>query len=206
MKLEYGFEDEIIKKIEVGNVSLPLNGTLITGSQSLLGIKTQFNLVERLLQEFYLNKGLPHQKRGNRRTQTSEFDIYADQYESNKHFFLSHYFKDNYNTALENLPFVNSPINITKVEVWITNKTGETDNSRNIISFLDLGETYGNIQNTSFTTPMGGNFPDNDQANNMYQNLLNQFSGIRDVNQVNNTFAIPSNLSINFIEDRTMKS
>ena len=42
MKLEYtGFEDEIIKKIEVGNVSLPLNGTLITGSQSLLGIKTQ---------------------------------------------------------------------------------------------------------------------------------------------------------------------
>ena len=63
MKLEYtGFEDEIIKKIEVGNVSLPLNGTLITGSQSLLGIKTQLNLEEQLLQEFYLNKGLPHQK------------------------------------------------------------------------------------------------------------------------------------------------
>ena len=177
-----------------------MNGTLITGSQSLLGIKTQLQFGRTTF------TGILSQQRSTTSevevtggAQTSEFDIYADQYESNKHFFLSHYFKDNYNTALENLPFVNSPINITKVEVWITNKTGETDNSRNIISFLDLGETYGNIQNTSFTTPMGGNFPDNDQANNMYQNLLNPFSGIRDVNQVNNTLAIPSNLSINFI-------
>ena len=122
-------------------------------------------MVEQLLQEFLSQqRSTTSEVEVTGGAQTSEFDIYADQYESNKHFFLSHYFKDNYNTALENLPFVNSPINITKVEVWITNKTGETDNSRNIISFLDLGETYGNIQNTSFTTSMGGNFPDNDQA------------------------------------------
>ena len=72
--------------------------------------------------------------------QTSEFDIYADQYESNKHFFLAHYFKKNYDQALSQLPFVNSPINITKVEVWITNKTGTTNDTRNIVSFLDLGK------------------------------------------------------------------
>jgi cell surface protein SprA len=42
VKVEYtGFEDEIIQKIEAGNVSLPLPGTLITGSQSLFGFKTQ---------------------------------------------------------------------------------------------------------------------------------------------------------------------
>ena len=201
MKLEYtGFEDDIIKKIEVGNVSLPLNGTLITGSQSLLGIKTQLQFGRTTF------TGILSQQRSTTSevevtggAQTSEFDIYADQYEANKHFFLSHYFKDNYNTALENLPYINSPINITKVEVWITNKTGQTDNSRNIISFLDLGETNGNIQNPLFTTSLGGVFPDNDQANNMYQNLLNQYSGIRDINQVNNTLSIPSNLSINFI-------
>ncbi len=201
MKLEYtGFEDEIIKKIEVGNVSLPLNGTLITGSQSLLGIKTQLQFGRTTF------TGVLSQQRSTTSevevtggAQTSEFDIYADQYEANKHFFLSHYFKDNYNTALANLPFINSPINITKVEVWITNKTGETENSRNIISFLDLGETSGNLQNTSFTTSLGGSFPDNDQANDMYQHLLSQFSGIRDVNQVNNELSIPSNLSINFI-------
>ena len=165
MKLEYtGFEDDIIKKIEVGNVSLPLNGTLITGSQSLLGIKTQLQFGRTTF------TGILSQQRSTTSevevtggAQTSEFDIYADQYEANKHFFLSHYFKDNYNTALENLPYINSPINITKVEVWITNKTGQTDNSRNIISFLDLGETNGNIQNPSFTSSLGGVFPDNDQ-------------------------------------------
>ena len=41
-KLEYtGKEDEIIKKIEAGNVNLPIPGSLITGSQSLFGFKTE---------------------------------------------------------------------------------------------------------------------------------------------------------------------
>ena len=201
MKLEYtGFEDDIIKKIEVGNVSLPLNGTLITGSQSLFGLKTQLQFGRTTITGILSQqKSTTSEVEVTGGAQTSEFDIYADQYEANKHFFLSHYFKDNYNTALENLPFINSPINITKVEVWVTNKTGETTDSRNIISFLDLGETDGNLQNTSFTTSNGGTFPDNDQANDMYQHLLSQYSGIRNVNQVNNELAIPSNLSINFL-------
>ena len=201
MKLEYtGFEDDIIKKIEVGNVSLPLNGTLITGSQSLFGLKTQLQFGRTTITGILSQqKSTTSEVEVTGGAQTSEFDIYADQYEANKHFFLSHYFKDNYNTALENLPFINSPINITNIEVWVTNKTGETTDSRNIISFLDLGETDGNLQNTSFTTSNGGTFPDNDQANDMYQHLLSQYSGIRNVNQVNNELAIPSNLSINFL-------
>ena len=41
-KLQYaGKEDEIIKKVEVGDVTLPLPGTLITGSYSLFGLKTE---------------------------------------------------------------------------------------------------------------------------------------------------------------------
>ena len=201
MKLEYtGFEDEIIKKIEVGNVSLPLNGTLITGSQSLFGLKTQLQFGRTTITGVLSQqKSTTSEVEVTGGAQTTEFDIYADQYEANKHFFLSHYFKENYNTALEDLPFVNSPINITKVEVWVTNKTGETTDSRNIISFLDLGETAGNLQNSAFTISNGGNFPDNDQANDMYQHLLSQYSGIRNVNQVNNQLATPSNLAINFL-------
>ena len=42
IKLEYTpTEDDIIQKIEVGNVSMPLNSSLITGAQSLFGVKTQ---------------------------------------------------------------------------------------------------------------------------------------------------------------------
>ena len=199
MKLEYtGYEDEIVKKIEVGNVSLPLNGTLITGSQSLFGFKTQMQFGRTTF------TGILSQQKSSTSeievsggAQTSEFDIYADQYEANKHFFLAQYFKDNYDNALSDLPFVNSPINITRVEVWITNKTGTTNDTRNIVSFLDLGETTGNIYNTQFTLSNGGPYPDNNAANDMFESLTTNFSGIRDINNVNNILS--SQLGIGFL-------
>lgn len=41
LKLNYeGKEDDIVKKVEAGNVSLPLPGTLITGGQNLWGFRT----------------------------------------------------------------------------------------------------------------------------------------------------------------------
>ena len=149
MKVEYtGYEDEIIKKIEIGNVSLPLNGTLITGSQSLFGFKTQLQFgrttITGILSQQKSTKSEIEVSGG---AQTSEFDVYADEYEANKHYFLAHYFKENYDDALKNLPFINSGVNIVKVEVWVTNKTGTTNDTRNIVSFLDLGETGSNIYN-----------------------------------------------------------
>ena len=42
IKLEYTpTEDDILQKIEVGNVSMPLKNSLIVGAQSLFGVKTQ---------------------------------------------------------------------------------------------------------------------------------------------------------------------
>jgi cell surface protein SprA len=189
MKLEYtGYEDEIIKKIEIGNVSLPLNGTLITGSQSLFGFKTQLQFgrttITGILSQQKSTKSEIEVSGG---AQTSEFDVYADQYEANKHYFLAHYFKDQYDEALKNLPFINSGINITKIEVWVTNKTGTTSDTRNIVSFLDLGETNGDIYNTAFTFPNSSNFPDNIVANDMFTSLTTQFAGIRNINEVNSS-------------------
>ena len=158
MKLEYtGYEDEIIKKIEIGNVSLPLNGTLITGSQSLFGIKTQLQFGRTTITSILTQqKSQTSEVEVSGGAQTTEFDIYADQYESNKHYFLTHYFKDQYKPALANLPFVNSGINITKIEVWITNKTGTTTNTRNIVAFLDLGETE--VYNNDYTVQISLHF------------------------------------------------
>ena len=96
-------------------------------------------------------------------------------------------FKENYNDFLQNLPFINSPINITKIEVWITNKTGVTENSRNIISFLDLGESVeSNLQDNVFTNvnPFS-DYPDNEESNDLYGKLLT-FPNIRDINETNN--------------------
>lgn len=144
MKLDFGGkEDDIIKKIELGNVSLPLNSSLIQGSQSLFGVKTtmQFGKLQVT--------AVVSQQRG--RTQETEltggstqtrFDIPCDNYDMNRHYFLSHYFRDHYEEWLRNLPFIGSPIVITRVEVWVTNRSGNFDNSRDIMGFTDLGEAH----------------------------------------------------------------
>ncbi|MBG65192.1 MAG: cell surface protein SprA [Flavobacteriales bacterium] len=209
MKLEYtGNEDEIIKKIEVGNVSLPLNGSLITGSQSLFGFKTQLQFGRTTITGILSQqKSTTSEIEVSGGAQTSEFDIYADQYEANKHFFLAHYFKEKYDQALEKLPYVNSQVNITKLEVWITNKTGTTNDTRNIVAFLDLAENQPNIENLNNQSPiindlfwpaynefpvMGNqstNPPYQFASNDLYQTLIEDFtqgaSSIRNINDVN---------------------
>ena len=142
MKLEYtGYEDEIIKKIEAGNVSLPLNSTLIQGSQSLFGVKTQLQFGRLTATALF------SQQRGKKQevsvqggAQTMYFNVNADNYEVNKHFFMGHYFRDNYDQWMGTLPVVNTPIIITKAEVYITNQTGNTENTRSFVAFADLGE------------------------------------------------------------------
>jgi len=201
MKVEYtGYEDEIIKKIEIGNVSLPLNGTLITGSQSLFGIKTKLQFGKTTITSILSQqKSTRSEVEVSGGAQTTEFDIYADQYEANKHFFLAHYFKDQYDIALANLPFINSIINITKLEVWVTNKTGVAENTRNVVAFLDLAETGGNIYNSSFIFPSGTSFPDNQAANTLFNTLNNNYSSIRNINDVNSTMqTTPLNNGIDF--------
>lgn len=190
IKLEYeGEEDEIIKKIEIGNVGLPLNGTLISGSQSLLGLKTQLQFGRATVTTIF------SQQKSNSKVidvsggaQTTDFDIYADQYETNKHFFLSHYFKSRYNEAMSQLPFINSPVNITKIEVWVTNKTGTIEDTRNILAFLDLGESQEDMYNTTlFSDNADFSYPDNDN-NTLYQQMLSEGEPLRNINQVNSIF------------------
>jgi cell surface protein SprA len=142
MKLEYtGYEDEIIKKIEAGNVTMPLNSTLITGSQSLFGVKTQLQfgrLTSTIL--FSQQRGKKQEVSVQGGAQTQYFSVTADNYEVNKHYFLGHYFRDNYDQWMQTLPVVNTPIIITKMEVYITNQTGGTDQVRSVVAFSDLGE------------------------------------------------------------------
>ncbi|MEY4875286.1 MAG: cell surface protein SprA [Bacteroidota bacterium] len=172
IKLEYtGHDDEIIQSIGAGNVSLPLNNSLITGNQSLFGIKTKMkfgrlNVTTVLSQQKSKSEEINIQ--GGAQTQT--YSIQADQYEDNKHFFLSHFFRDNYNTWLKKLPIVQSGINITRVEVWITNKTGVTENVRDIVGTMDLAE-YSPYQ-TRWQKANLDKLPKNEN-NSLYSSLKN---------------------------------
>ena len=143
MKLEYtGYEDEIIKKIELGNVSLPLSSSLISGSQSLFGVKTQLQFGKLMVTSvFSQQKSEKKQIKITNGAQKTEFKFLADNYESNKHYFLSQYFRDVYDKALEEPPVVKSNVLISKVEVWVTSKNRVGDeNTRDILAFIDLGE------------------------------------------------------------------
>lgn len=187
VKLEYtGFEDEIIQKIEAGNVSLPLPGTLITGSSSLFGLKTQLRFGRLTVTSIFSKQNSQTQvMEVSGGAQSKEFEIQADEYEANKHFFLSHYFRDTYNQSLQNLPIVNSGINITRIEVWVTNKRGNFDNSRDIVAFHDLGENFQNIYADHFVQISGsGAFPRND-INTLYEKITQTYSGIRNISDVN---------------------
>lgn len=172
LKLEYaGDEDDIIKKVEAGNVSLTLPTRLIQGSQSLFGFKTTLQF-GRLTWTSLIS-----QQRSKRQSvvidngaQRQNFEITSDQYEENRHFFLSQYFRNQYDYALEKLPIVRSNINITRLEVWVTNRVGRTENVRDVVAFQDLGENepYSNrIHSTGSNDGRTRN-----EANNLYSRLV----------------------------------
>ena len=146
MKLDYNSqkfnEDEIIRSIEAGNVSLPLKSTLIKGSSALFGIKAE-------LQFGYLRViALASQQKSKRKSielksgkELQTFAIKTDEYDENRHFFLSHYNRNNFERALKNLPQVNTLFRLNKIEVWMTNSPNQReDKSRDIVALTDIGE------------------------------------------------------------------
>ena len=193
-KLQYsGKEDEILKKVEAGDVTLPLTGTLITGSYSLFGLKTEMQFgkltVTTVLSQQKGESSVVQVEGG---AQLTEFEVFADEYEANRHFFLSHFFRDIYDDALRSMPVISSGVNIERIEVWVTNKTSrfEEGSNRNIVAFMDLAENSNNIFNNipAFQETAGAAlYPDN-SANQLYDQLNSAYVQVRSVDQVTNAF------------------
>jgi cell surface protein SprA len=194
-KLEYsGKEDEIIRKIEAGDVTLPLNGTLITGSYSLFGLKTELQFGKLTMTTvFSQQKGESSVVEVKGGSQLTDYSITADNYEANRHFFLSQHFRDNFDGALSNLPIVSTGLNIEKIEVWITNETSrfEDVSNRNIVAFLDLAESQENIYTTvpGFQGIPGTPINPSNNSNGLYEQLNTTYSGVRNIDQVADAFA-----------------
>jgi len=176
-----GNEDDILKNVEAGNVSLPLRSSLIQGSQSLFGIKADLQFGHLKL------TGLISQQKSERKnlqlqggSQLQTFSIPIDQYDENKHFLLSHYNRSVFNSSLRTMPQINTFFNITDIEVWVTNDRQETEDVRDIVALADLGEwkhltNYNPLINDTFAV----NHPDytgrielpNNDANGLYKQL-----------------------------------
>ncbi len=192
MNLEYtGDEDEIIKRIEAGNVSLPLSGSLITGASNLFGVKAEMQFGRLTLTTlFSQHKGESQTVETEGGAQITNFDMSAANYDANRHFFLSHFFRDNYNNWLKNTAVPTSPITINKIEIWVTNKSNNFTESRNILAFQDLGEHGQHIYNEipSFQENTGLPYPENifplNNANGLYSEMTSTYSQIRSTENI----------------------
>ena len=203
IKLDYTpTEDDIIQGIEIGNVSMPIKNSLINGAQTLFGVKTKLQFGKTTV------TGVFSQQNSESRSIVAEagasiqpFELRATDYDNDRHFFLSQFFIDNYENSLKNYPLVSSQVNITRIEVWITNRNAATDDFRSIVAFADMGElnspnsTYRNLVDDSGTV-LPGNvvsinsngqilFIPQNEANNIYDPTV--LAGIRDISTVDNT-------------------
>lgn len=188
LKLAYqGEEDEIIKSIEGGNVSMNTNNSLIRGGSALFGIKSDLQFGKLRI------KTIVAQQESDSRTvsskggaQMTDFEISVDQYDDNRHYFLGHYFRDTYDESMSKLPYISSGFSIQRIEVWVTNKSSDYGQSRNIIAFSDLGEVN-NISNPQFTPSGGTNAPYN-EANSLYRTIVDNYPQSRNINAVSQAF------------------
>ncbi len=205
IKLEYApTEDDIIQKIEIGNVSMPLSNSLIPGAQSLFGVKAQLQFGKTTF------TGVYSEQKSQTRSVTAQgggtvqdFEMFALDYDADRHFFLSQYFRNKYDRSMRNYPFIDNRVQITRLEVWVTNRQNRVsttaNNLRNIIALQDLGEAqlFG-IPNTSdlvtiqnppanfFTTVLPPTLPSldepTDNRNNLYNPALIGTTGLLNAN------------------------
>ena len=196
IKLDYNSdnfdEDAIIKKIEAGNVSLPLRGNLIQGAQSLFGLKTELQFGHlRLTAIASQQKSQQENIQVEGGAQIQEFEVRADEYDENRHFLLTFYNRDNFERSLRNLPQVNNLFKIKKLEVWITNDRNEVTDVRDVVALADLGEPLQLVSPDKISPNPTWNrrdlidnkpLPDN-AANDLYSRILAKGEEVRDIDK-----------------------
>ena len=181
LKLKYeGKEDEIIKLVEGGNISFPSNNSLVRGASSLFGIRTDMQFGKLKLQTAISQKKSSSSSVSSRGgVHLTPFEIDAANYEENRHFFLAQYFHDRYDASMRTLPNLTTGVTIGRVEIWVTNKTGNTNNTRSVIALTDLGETYpSNSRWSGGVTQVPSN-----RSNSEYDAMVTTYAAARDINQ-----------------------
>ena len=184
LKLAYeGEEDDIVKSIEAGNVSMTTGSSLIRGSTALFGIKAKLQfgkLTTTVLVSQQNSESKTVSSKGG--AQTTKFTVNADEYDQNRHYFLAHFFRDNYDRFASRLPYVSSGVNITRIEVWVTNKSGKFEQARNLVSFMDLGEA--SVLANSYWTPNPALPNPANASNNLLSVIKTDYPDARDINRV----------------------
>jgi cell surface protein SprA len=172
IKLNYkGKKDEIVKAVEAGNINFISRSTLIPSTQNLFGLKTQLQFGKLFVTAAIANQKSQRQSMALQGgSSTQKFQKRLDDYEENRHFLLAQYFRNNFNNAMSTLPLVTGQAQVQRIEVWVTNRYGQTTNARDVVGLMDIGEP--NPSNKTYATNASAKFPENN-ANSLYSSIAN---------------------------------
>ena len=198
LKLDYtGKDDEILKRFEAGNVNFPARGTLIPGAQQLFGLKTQLQFGKLFVTTVLANQKSQRQSVNLQGGAASQpFELKADEYEENRHFLLANYFRKNYNKVMQNLPAITSPVQVLRLEVWVTNRNGTTTETRDVVGLADLAENEPFLQ-----PPLVNVLTGFEQPSNGTNDLLNKILGQPDSRNPALVFNNLRNLGLSPVQD-----
>lgn len=137
-----GYEDEIIKSIEMGNVSMETGNSLVTGGRSLFGIKAITELGPLKV------TSVVSQQRGQNNTQSisggsqeTPINLKPTDYEDGRHFFLDFYNRNVFEQALADPQNILQPYDVTELYVYVRKAQQVTPGDRTVqaIALLDMG-------------------------------------------------------------------
>jgi cell surface protein SprA len=139
-----GYEDEIIKSIEMGNVSMETGNSLVSGGKSLFGIKAVTELGPlRVTSVVSQQKGKNNTQKISGGSQEQDIQLNPADYEDGRHFFLDFYNRASFEQALSDPQNIQQPYDVTELYVYIR-KTGQSasalgEQTVQAIALLDLG-------------------------------------------------------------------
>lgn len=137
-----GYEDEIIKSIEMGNVSMETGNSLVSGGKSLFGIKAVSELGPLKV------TSVVSQQRGKNSTKTIsggsqeiQINLKPADYDDGRHYFLDFFNRNVFEQALADPQNILQPYQVTELYVYIRKATdiAQDENAIPAIALLDLG-------------------------------------------------------------------
>lgn len=148
-----GYDDEILQRLELGNVSMETGNSLIRGGNALFGVKSIAQVGSLKL------TSVLSQQEGQGKTETitggaqeQKISIRPTDYEADRHFFMDFYTRQQFEDNVSNPQQTGQALQITEINVWVLRESSESkEGERQAIALGDLGV----VQNadSSFAPP-----------------------------------------------------
>jgi cell surface protein SprA len=163
-----GYEDEIIKSIEMGNVSMNTGNSLIRGSGALFGIKSVAELGSlRLTSVVSQQDGESNVETIRGGSQEQMVQLRPADYSDNRHFFLDFYTRQEFENSMANPQQLSQTLQIADVEVWVLRENIQAEEgSRQAVALAEKGVNE---------QPDGSYSPPDNRFDPFPEELLNQY-------------------------------